>query len=228
MTTTAHGIRKTQPPTKIGAALPPLLGNMTGSQFPLRLLRLEKEQANRGDKGVELPPLLQPNVGRRRSEVTPEIRKAINRVITCRSPWPLTMVGSVGIGKTRAALCLLDAYGGGCIYTTLRDLCDDALAASRGEIGDCRGDRMNSRKFWHEWADARITVLDEIAIRENASDFQYECLKRALDAREGKPAIYISNLGLSRISDLFDDRVASRLAMGTVLALDGEDRRLTE
>jgi DNA replication protein DnaC len=43
----------------------------------------------------------------------------------------------------------------------------------------------------------------------------------------GKPTVVTSNLSLSQISQLIDDRLASRLASFELIEMKGEDKRLT-
>ena len=72
---------------------------------------------------------------------------------------------------------------------------------------------------------ANVVVLDEVGTRQTVSDFQYETFKRAIDEREGKPAVFIANVDLSAIGRLFDARIASRLSAGTIVQTEG-DRRM--
>ena len=62
-----------------------------------------------------------------------------------------------------------------------------------------------------------MTVLDELGTRQQVSDFQYEVTKKAIDTREGRPAIVISNLSLTALAKVYDDRIAARLSEGTVV-----------
>lgn len=80
--------------------------------------------------------------------------------------------------------------------------------------------------FWERWKLSKLTVLDELGARGNVTDFQYETVKKAIDAREGLCCVYLSNAGLDEIAALYDDRIASRLAGGTVFELTGPDQRI--
>src|SRR5262249_12878111 len=80
--------------------------------------------------------------------------------------------------------------------------------------------------LWERIANAPLIVLDEIGSKERVSDHHYETVKGVLDKRHGRPLICISNLNLDEIKNVYDDRIASRLAAGTVFELLGEDRRL--
>ncbi|MDM8008614.1 MAG: hypothetical protein QUV05_20945 [Phycisphaerae bacterium] len=147
-------------------------------------------------------------------------------MIMARAPWPLFIFGGVGTGKTCACLCLLDAAGGGCHFKTFPELCNDIIAAGKGDLwNDNTGYRMSVHDYWHVWRNSRLTVLDEIGARQQVSDFAYETLKLAIDTREGKCCVFTSNIGPDDLARIYDDRIASRLTTGTVLELGGADRR---
>lgn len=82
--------------------------------------------------------------------------------------------------------------------------------------------------WWHDWREARCVLVDEIGTRKTVTDHQYETLKRLIDERErvGGPAVFVSNVGLEDLGRLYDDRIASRLAAGTMVVFGGEDRRV--
>ena len=105
------------------------------------------------------------------------------------------------------------------------------VAAQRGELeaGNFRdGWKVRPEAIWKEWQHARITVLDEIGTRQTVSDAMFETVKRAIDLREGSPAVFVSNIGLDEVARAYDDRIASRLGAGTVFSLEAVDRRLSE
>jgi DNA replication protein DnaC len=120
----------------------------------------------------------------------------------------------------------LDVVGG--LYTTPRELCDYLIAANSNNLYDLWGrqGRVSAEAVWHEWRSTTLTVLDELGAREKVSDYCYETTKLAIDRREGKACVFISNIGLEQIEAVYDDRIASRLSAGTVVSLDGDDRRL--
>lgn len=133
--------------------------------------------------------------------------------------WPITMLGPVGTGKTCAALCLLDMVGTR-RYTTVQTMCDELIASQRDDSDH------GPTAWWNRWARAKCCVLDELGTRDKVSEFQYECVKKAIDLRDGAPLVCISNASLRELASLYDDRIASRLAAGTVIHFTGDDRRL--
>ena len=167
-----------------------------------------------------------PNLLRDVDLMAPELRAVVNKLVTGRARWPLYLHGTVGVGKTRGMLCLCDHVPGSA-YTTVADLCDRRLGAVKGELWDSAGYRVWESGIWSAWAAAPFVVLDELGMRDNVSDFHFETVKKAIDLRENQPAAFISNLDLAGIARVYDDRIASRLASGTVFKLTGSDRRLS-
>jgi DNA replication protein DnaC len=157
--------------------------------------------------------------------IAPSIRKRVENVIEGIDPWPLVLVGGVGTGKTCTAGCMLDLAAGQRIYKTVPQLAEDLVLAGKGELSES-GYPVSTSGYWARWREAALVVLDELGTRERASDFVYESVKRAIDERQDMPAVFISNLGLDDLAKVFDDRVSSRLAQGTVIHFDGPDRRL--
>lgn len=184
-------------------------------------------------------PTYFPGVSRSPDMIASGLRETIKQLVNGILPWPLFMHGPPGVGKTCAALCLLDRcyslgivtfekdgkwFGAqdqpGGIYKTSQEVCD----ALFGEFG--RKGKPVTERTWKEWTASRLTVLDEIGAREKVGDFVYNTTKQLIDVRAGKPLIVISNLDLKALSVLYDDRLTSRLGSGTVVKLEGEDRRL--
>ena len=75
---------------------------------------------------------------------------------------------------------------------------------------------------------APLLVIDELGLRDRVSDFHLETVETAIDirTRSSRPLLVCSNLDLSVIGKMYDDRVFSRLAAGTVVELVGKDRRI--
>ncbi len=177
-----------------------------------------------------------PAVRRELAEVAQPLKDTLRAVCLGKAPWPLLLFGPAGVGKTCAALAVLDYTFAG-IYFTAAGLAQTII--------DAQQQRLTSRAFfvgyppppgidyemtpdqvWQSVARRPLVVLDELGVRSQVSDHHYECVKRLLDERQGKAMIAISNLPLSGLERLYDDRIASRLAAGTVLAVEGPDRRL--
>lgn len=124
-------------------------------------------------------------------------------------------------------LCLLDHAGGD--YLTASGLCDLVAQAQQGRLEwyhEGHGGVLWPEKLWAKLARAHLVVVDELGSRDRVSDHHYECVKRIIDERQGQPLALASNHDIEALARLYDDRIASRIAAGTVLGLDGDDRRL--
>lgn len=182
------------------------------------------------DYGTRSLATLQPiDKSRSPGEIAPSLKATIRSLSLGEAPWPLFLFGFAGSGKTCAGLCIGDmaSYRISSLFCDLPGLC---LILNQARTGGWwttgYPPRVRSEPdVWREWAHAGIAVLDEIGARAVVSDHHFETLKRALDFREGKPAVYISNLDFAALTELYDDRITSRLASGTVVRLSG-DRRL--
>jgi len=139
--------------------------------------------------------------------------------------WPLLLIGQPGTGKTYAAACMIDRVYGSRKFRTITQLCCELIAVQNGERE--YGHMTDTpEKWWRRWQEISIAVLDDMGARERVSDFHYETVKRAIDDRKGKPTIITTNLEVSAIAKTYDDRIASRLAGGTIVRFKGDDRRL--
>lgn len=138
-----------------------------------------------------------------------------------KTNWPLVLAGSIGCGKTCAALAISDYVAMPMMIETedsLQKLLSAAIAKSH-ERYRCE------RDVWDAWANANLVILDDLGARRetNASnDLVYD----AINYREFKPLIITTNLTPAEIEKKYGDRIASRIECGTVVeAFDLEDRR---
>lgn len=169
-----------------------------------------------------------PGTARSLAMIPPPLRDEVRRLVAGEAPWPLFVSAPAGVGKTCAALCLLDHAGG--LYYTATGLASAVIEAQQGRLTwreEARNGTLFPEALWRWLAREPLVVLDELGSRDRVSDHHYECVKRLLDERHGKPLVVLSNLDLARVGQLYDDRVASRLAAGTVIRLEGRDRRLS-
>ena len=156
------------------------------------------------------------------------LRKVMRELVAGHAPWPLFLLGPVGCGKSCAALCLCDVVEDS-MYWTVERLHDAILSAKQGHLW--RGGwvdewKISTDMLWDEWRSTPLAVLDELGTRAAVSESMYETVKRAIDGREGRSGIFISNAELDALAVAYDDRIASRLAAGTTFRLAGDDRRI--
>ena len=164
------------------------------------------------------------NLPRNIDKIDATTRTSIRHCTLGKSPWPLVLIGGPGTGKTCAALVMLDVYGG--CYFELRDLNNLLNRARSGELfyGGENGRQVCEGDIWDSWKRCTVSVLDEIGLR-SPTEAQYETLKRAVDVREGNASVIASNAPLDLLKTVYDDRIVSRLASGTVVAMPSQDRR---
>jgi DNA replication protein DnaC len=166
------------------------------------------------------------HVDRSLGKIDKALVQALRALCSAQSDWPLFLFGPVGTGKTCAALCLLDRAGGS--YYAVNGLTEKIIRCMDGRetwYKAGHGGTLWPEMLWKEISEAPLFVLDELGSRERVSDHHYETVKGVLDKRQGQPLICVSNLDLAAIAEVYDDRIASRLAGGTVFHLDGNDRR---
>lgn len=155
------------------------------------------------------------------------LRSIIAEMVEGTKPWPLTILGAIGSGKTCAALALGDhVYGS--MYETFRGHCDLIRTAEAGKMDwyeNGRGGKVHAHQIWRGYRAAPLVVIDEVGSREKVTDFQYDCLYDMLEEREYLPLLVVSNLTMAGLAANFDERVTSRLMAGTVVTVEGDDRR---
>jgi DNA replication protein DnaC len=166
-----------------------------------------------------------PEKERRPEDVEKGKADEIRSVLFGEEPVPLLLCGPPGTGKTCVALVLLDYYGG--LYCDFEEWCEDVRDAEFGRLTNSMGQLVFRRTVWRAWREANIAVMDDIGLRGDVRDFQLQAFKRALDCREAKPVIVITNLGWQRIVKVFDERIVSRLGAGTRVEFV-RDRRITD
>jgi hypothetical protein len=177
-----------------------------------------------------------PSLARDPAAVEPPLDAALRALVAGEAAWPLFVHGNAGTGKTCGLLCLVD-HCPGAVYHTASSLCSALIDAQQGRLtwraagslwdrGAAATGTAHPEQLWAWLARRPLVVLDELGSRDRVSDHHYDAVKRVLDERHGKPLAVASNHPLAALAKLYDDRVASRLAAGTVVRLQGRDRRL--
>jgi len=145
--------------------------------------------------------------------IQPALRDVLAELAQGKSPWPLFLFGKVGTGKTEA----------------VRAFCRKVYRAWYWTVDKLMDEAGHDLAPWHgAYAGVRLGILDELGVPrpgEKAKAWDYECVKHFLDWRQNQPAIYVSNHDLQGVKRLYDARIESRLAAGTVFELKDHDRR---
>jgi len=163
-------------------------------------------------------------------EVQPKLWKLITEFCDGQHKWPLYLHGSVGTGKSSAALCLVDRVERAEFWPFPRFAnFVEGVKAGREDWYDVgRGGTWTEKGWWGYVSKLPLLILDDVGIREQYSDNQMEALYQALEARDGKPFICTSNLSDKGMEELFGERISSRLFCGKIYRLEGADRRYTD
>jgi len=160
---------------------------------------------------------LLPNLDRSLNAVAPTLLRAIKELVVGKRRWPLLIFGDCGVGKTAAALALAD-HVETAIYATAEELATMTMTR----------DACEAERYWSKLAEKELAILDELGQRDRVTDLGYGVVKRFCDIREqecGRVAIFISNVEPSKLIDLYDKRIYSRVTGGSVIELTGADRR---
>ena len=164
-----------------------------------------------------------------RDRVPHKYAAAIGACCSGDKPWPLTLAGDVGVGKTYAAKLLWSRGIGRSWYSSFTFLVRSHAEAKRHElIWYDRADQVcvGVDEFWRHLADTnRLVVVDDIGVRGDESPHAYETLLELLDRRIGKPTVFTTNHKLSGLQDIYDLRIADRLRAGTYVYLEGDSQR---
>ncbi len=161
-----------------------------------------------------------------RKKANPQVTQPATDCVNGHAPWPLVFLGEPGAGKTCAALCMLDFFGRW--YWIIDEWFRDVTDARLGKLQWSSGARKTEKDVWggieyHQHREPKLVVFDELGARR-ATDVQRGILSLAVDKRYGMPTIYITNLGLEELAKVYDDRIASRLSVGTVIGFKGDLR----
>lgn len=175
-------------------------------------------------------------------------RAEFRALATGEKPWPLYLWGPAGVGKTSAALVLVDHCGRekgekydttprglrdwNFGYADVRSLAGLRIQADRGGHAEFFGTPPKLStwdKLLERWESLPLTLLDEIGVGKDAGDFRLDVILEVLNTRCNdpvRPLIVTGNLKPSELAQVYDDRVASRILSGTVLQMQGDDRRI--
>ena len=148
-------------------------------------------------------------------------RQRIREAVQARQ-WPLYIHGPTGTGKSHLMALIHASVDRGAVWRRADDLLEDLSQIRRTSL---------DRELRNQVRGCRLLCLDDLGVRV-PNEYMGSQLFDLLEARRGKPLVVTSNHPLGRmagqatpLSELYDDRIISRLAAGTVIAMLGSDRR---
>jgi DNA replication protein DnaC len=139
--------------------------------------------------------------------------------------------GPVGTGKTHLGVALVKAAVENAVRaqrraTLLVTSAPALLSEIRSSFRD--GSALSEDDLIRRYASVEFLLVDDLGV-ERGTDFAVQVLYLIIDARYTamRRTVFTSNLNVEEIAGRLGDRIASRICgMGTVLLLDGRDRRL--
>jgi hypothetical protein len=168
-----------------------------------------------------------PRTHRNPAKIPPDIRPDLRAACKGEKPWPVTISGPSGTGKTCAGLVVADFTTSSKWFTWdqfVRDCRDATMEKLRIPYGT--EERKVDWKFFWGWLDrSQLLVLDDVGCRGKVSDEVYEVMKTLLDRREGRGLILTTNVDVDKFDEVFDARILDRLLAGTVIYTTGDSLR---
>ena len=136
------------------------------------------------------------------------------------------LYGDIGAGKTYAMAALIKKFfceGFECRRINFDDFCCKVRSTMNSRAGPSEYDLIR------DLSDVDKLFIDDIGIRsKQETDFAYVTLYSILNKRQERwlPTYITTNKSIEQLSESFDERIASRLRLATVVHLAGKDRRL--
>lgn len=144
--------------------------------------------------------------------------------------YPIFIHGTPGVGKSSLAGCIFRSVPGTPRWFTATNFIRMVQTCRReGKIALGGGAGLvNEKRFWEIRVDRpELLVIDDIGLRK-ATNSQFEIIFELVDRRVGLPTVFTSNCDLDGISATFDERISSRFSAGTVIEMNGPDRRIIQ
>src|SRR3990167_2105770 len=141
----------------------------------------------------------------------------------------IILTGSCGTGKTHLAVCLMrmiwaEKYNADRDKTPIYKSYPDLLAAIKQSW---TGNPADEWTWINRLSNAPVLVLDDLGVG-NHTDWSRGIVYQVIDKRyrDCKQTIITTNLSINKLSEVVDDRIASRLCDGIVIEMQGKDWRI--
>ena len=131
-------------------------------------------------------------------------------------PWSLTILGTVGNGKTTLTCGWVNDFNrlvGGALYVTQGDLVEDYKDEFELNI-------------YRKYSEAPVLVLDEINVKD-MTDYNRNLIQKILNDRYANQrlTVIIANLSGKQFKNVFDEHILSRLREGLTQMMLAPDMR---
>jgi len=145
----------------------------------------------------------------RQAEQVRQMLRAVQR----EAAWPLYIYGNPGSGKTCIAALIYEAFTRRPMWSRADDFLLEYV------------DRGDGRKALQAKVEGTPCLfLDDLGVRPPTPPM-LQAIFDVLEMRKGRPVVIVSNHDLRKLSEIYDERIVSRLSAGTVLEIRGQDRR---
>ena len=161
--------------------------------------------------------------------IKPKLSQAIVKAVA-EQAWPVFIHGKPGTGKSFALALFYAAW------KQTQHAYWYPLETFVADVTQCRGSghvakEYNGQTFdrtestlWRFAGSDHLWCVDDFGTRD-VTNAGFEIVFRLMDTRARLPTIVTSNLSLSQVATLYDERISSRLGAGTVIEVTGADRR---
>ena len=158
---------------------------------------------------------------------TPNHARAVDFLKMLTLPFKrfVMLCGDCGTGKTHLAVAtmrniILKTKSTSALFVSAPKLIGEIRRGTLGEIEE------SEEEVIEKYTRNKLLVIDDIGV-EKPSEFVAQCWYRVIDTRISNnfPTIFTSNFSRDETAAKFGPRIASRLFSGTIIPIDGTDKR---
>lgn len=146
-----------------------------------------------------------------------------NVLLQCKGypKYGLYIYGGIGVGKTYTSIAIGKHFGN-FLYKKVSDIVRDVRACKTA---------LDEYEYINKIVNQRHLIIDDIGV-EKLTEFSYSIVYEVLDKRtlyNPEALIINSNLTISELAKVYDDRIASRIAgICKLVKIEGKDRRINK
>lgn len=138
--------------------------------------------------------------------------------------WSLTVLGTVGNGKTRLASGLVELHNWRHPYTAVYVTQEQLVDRCKGTFSE---DNESEASVLSKYMNVGLLVIDELTVR-GWSEYAKNLIQKILSFRHSwhKATVIIGNLDKETFKGMFDEHILSRLREGETQIMVADDMRL--